>query len=142
MPVYECYSPPGLLTKAAKAEIADEITTIHTNATGAPELYVNVVFREIAEGDCFVARKPASYSYLFGTIRNGRDLGTRQQMLREFTHIWTRITGQSEAEFLVALREADPANAMEAGLILPEPGREQGWFDQNHATLAELGITA
>jgi phenylpyruvate tautomerase PptA (4-oxalocrotonate tautomerase family) len=142
MPVYQCYSPKGLLTKSAKAQIADEITTIHTNATGAPELYVNVVFQEIAEGDCFVARKPATHSYLFGAIRHGRDLETRQAMLREFSLMWTRITGQSEAEFLVALSEADPANVMEAGLILPEPGHEQEWFDENRARLTELGVTA
>jgi hypothetical protein len=45
-------------------------------------------------------------------------------MLREFSRMWTRITGQSEAEFLVAPTESDPANVMEAGLILPEPGHE------------------
>ena len=142
MPVYQCYSPQGLLGKSVKAKIADEITTIHTNATGAPELYVNVVFHEIAEGDCFVARKPATHSYLFGAIRHGRDLETRQGMLCEFSRMWTRLTGQPEAEFLVALSEFDPANAMEAGLILPEPGHEQQWFDENRARLAELGVTA
>lgn len=142
MPLYQCYSPPGLLTNSAKATIAGEITTIHTNATGAPELFVNVLFHEIPEGDCFVAGKPASNSYLVGAIRHGRDLETRQAMLREFSKMWTRVTGQSEAELLVALNEADPANRMEAGLILPEPGHEQEWFDENRARLAELGVTA
>lgn len=142
MPVYQCYSPKGLLTQSAKAEIADEITTIHTNATGAPELYVNVLFHEIAEGDCFVARKPAGHSYLFGAIRHGRDLETRQGMLRDLSQMWTRVTGQSEAELLVVLNESDPANAMEAGLILPEPGHEREWFDENRARLTELGVTA
>jgi phenylpyruvate tautomerase PptA (4-oxalocrotonate tautomerase family) len=141
MPIYQCCSPKGLLTKSAKAQIADEITTIHTNATGAPELYVNVLFQEIPEGDCFVARKPSTHSYLFGTVRRGRDLETRQAMLREFSRMWTRVTGQSEAELLVALTELDPANIMEAGLILPEPGHEQEWFDENRARLAELGLT-
>jgi phenylpyruvate tautomerase PptA (4-oxalocrotonate tautomerase family) len=142
MPVYQCYSPKGLLTPSTKAKIADEITTIHTNATAAPELFVNVLFHEIAEGDCFVARRPSTHSYLFGGIRHGRDLETRQAMLREFSRMWTRVTGQSEAEFLVALNAADPANVMEAGLILPEPGHEQEWFDENRARLAELGVTA
>jgi len=141
MPVYQCCSPKGLLTKSAKAKIADEITTIHTNATGAPELYVHVLFHEIPEDDCFVARKPSAHSYLFGAVRHGRDLETRQAMLREFSRMWTRFTGQSEAEFLVALTEFDPANVMEAGLILPEPGHEQEWFDENRARLAELGMT-
>lgn len=142
MPVYQCYSPKGLLTDAAKADIAGEITSIHTTATGAPELYVNVLFHEIAAGDCFVAGKPAAHSYLFGAIRHGRDIETRQGMLRDFSRMWTRITGQSEAELLIALDEADPANAVEAGLILPEPGHEDEWFEQNRARLAELGITA
>lgn len=142
MPLYQCYSPKGLLSESAKAQIADEITTIHTYATGAPESYVSVVFHDIADGDCFVARKPSTHSYLLGTIRHGRDLETRQSMLRDLSRMWTRVTGQSEAELLVVLTEADPANAMEAGLILPEPGHEQEWFDENRSRLTELGVTA
>jgi phenylpyruvate tautomerase PptA (4-oxalocrotonate tautomerase family) len=141
MPVYQCYSPPGLLSQSAKARIADEITTIHTTATGAPESFVNVLFHEIAAGDCFVARKPANNSYLFGAIRHGRDAEIRGTMLREFSRMWSRVTGQCEAEFLVALTEVDPANAMEAGLALPEPGHEQEWFEENRARLAEMGGT-
>jgi phenylpyruvate tautomerase PptA (4-oxalocrotonate tautomerase family) len=140
MPVYQCYSPKGLLTKPVKAKIADEITTIHTNATRAPELFVNVLFLELPDGDCFVARKPATHSYIFGAIRHGRDLKTRQAMLRELSDMWTRLTGQSEAELLISLNEAKPENAMEAGLILPEPGDEQRWFDQNRTRLTELGL--
>ena len=139
---HQHWARSGLLTPSAKAEIADEITTIHTNATGAPELYVDVLFQEIPEGDCFVARKPSTHSYLRGAIRHGRDLETRQSMLRDFTRMWTRVTGQSEAEFLVSLTEVDPANVMETGLILPEPGHEQEWFDENRARLAELGVLA
>jgi phenylpyruvate tautomerase PptA (4-oxalocrotonate tautomerase family) len=142
MPLYQCYSPAGLLSRSAKAQLADEITTIHTDATGAPELYVNVVFHKIAKGDCFVARKESSHSYLLGMIRHGRDLNTRQTMLHKFSEMWTRVTGQSEAELLVVLAEADPANAMEAGLILPEPGREQQWLEENRTRLAQLGVTA
>jgi phenylpyruvate tautomerase PptA (4-oxalocrotonate tautomerase family) len=35
MPVYQCYSPKGLLSNPVKAKIADEITINPTNATGA-----------------------------------------------------------------------------------------------------------
>jgi phenylpyruvate tautomerase PptA (4-oxalocrotonate tautomerase family) len=59
MPIYQCYSPQGLLTKSAKADIAEEITSIHCNATGAPPSLVNVLFRELPEG-------------VFGIIRHGR----------------------------------------------------------------------
>lgn len=140
MPIYRCLSPQGLLTRSMKAEIADAITAIHTEATGAPELYVNVLFHEIDDGDCFVAGKPSTRSYLFGLIRHGRALETRQTMLRQFTRMWVGITGQSEAELLLALGEVDPANAMEAGLILPEPGQEQRWLATNRARLTEPGL--
>ena len=36
MPIYQCYSPKGLLTKSAKAKIADEMTSLYCNVTGAP----------------------------------------------------------------------------------------------------------
>jgi phenylpyruvate tautomerase PptA (4-oxalocrotonate tautomerase family) len=61
-------------------------------------------------------------------------------MLRDLSQMWTRLTGQSEAEVLVALSEVNPQNVMEAGLILPEPGTEQQWFDENRARLTELGF--
>jgi phenylpyruvate tautomerase PptA (4-oxalocrotonate tautomerase family) len=140
MPVYQCYSPKGLLTNSVKAKIAEEITSIHCNATGAPELYVNVLFQETSDGDCFVAGQQSGHSYIFGAIRHGRDLEVRQGMLRDLSQMWTRLTGQSAAEVLVALNEANPQNVMEAGLILPEPGKEQQWFDQNRARLIELGL--
>ncbi|HUO39314.1 MAG TPA: hypothetical protein VMU34_16415 [Mycobacterium sp.] len=63
-------------------------------------------------------------------------------MLRDLSQMWTRLIGQSAAEVLVALNEANPQNVMEAGLILPEPGKEQQWFDQNRARLTELGFIA
>lgn len=55
MPVYQCYSPAGLLTGPEKARIAQGITTVHTKVTGVPELYGNVLFHEVAEVDCLVA---------------------------------------------------------------------------------------
>jgi phenylpyruvate tautomerase PptA (4-oxalocrotonate tautomerase family) len=39
--------PQGLLTKAAKTQIAEEIASIHCDATGAPRSFVNVLFLEL-----------------------------------------------------------------------------------------------
>jgi phenylpyruvate tautomerase PptA (4-oxalocrotonate tautomerase family) len=142
MPVYQCYSPKGLLTQSAKAKIAEEITSLYCNATGSSEMWVNVLFHEIAEGECFVAGKQATKSYILGINRHGRDLETRRTMLRQFTQMWTRITGQSEADLWVSLSEIDHTNVMEAGLFFPEPGDDREWFEENRARLTELGITA
>jgi len=109
--------------------------------TGAPAAFVNVVFREYADRDCFVAGKPDGRSFIMGRIRHGRPLETRQEMLRELKDMWVRITGQSEVHLLIGLFEVDPSMALEAGLFMPEPGDEKSWFEHHRDTLASLGVT-
>jgi phenylpyruvate tautomerase PptA (4-oxalocrotonate tautomerase family) len=142
MPVCQCYSPQGLLTDSAKAKIAEEMTSMYCNATGVPERWVHVLFREIPEGECFVGGTRATESYIFGVNRHGRDLEGRRAMLRQLSQIWTRNSGQSEADLWVSLIEIDPANVLEAGLFIPELSHQAEWFEENRARLAELGITA
>ena len=141
MPIYQCHSPKGLLTKSAKAEIAQEVTSILCNATGAPPTFVNVEFLALPDGECFVAGKPASQSLILAVNRHGRDLETRRAMLRQLSQIWTRATGQSEADLWISVTEVDHTNVMDAGMFIPEPGHEHEWFEENRARLAESGIT-
>ena len=142
MPVYQCYSPKGLLTASAKANIADEMTSLYCNVTGAPASWVKVLFHELTEGDCFSAGKPATQSLILAINRHGRDLETRRAMLRELAQIWTRNSGQPEAELWISVTEIDPTNVMDAGLFIAQPGHEQEWLEENRDRLAELGITA
>jgi phenylpyruvate tautomerase PptA (4-oxalocrotonate tautomerase family) len=119
VPLFECYIPKGLLNDSAKAGIAAEITAIHTTATGAPDSFINVMFREYSQGDCFLARKPAGSPLIrFGTIRHGRSLEPPGRCCATTGKMWVRITGQSEADLLVILSEA----------VLPTPWRlAPGW---------------
>ena len=141
MPIYKCYSRKGLLTESARQLIAKEVTTIHCEATGAPPVFVNVMFLEIPAGGSFVAGQPSTRSVIEGYIRAGRYLETRQGMLRTLSEMWTRLTGQSDADLVIGLADIPSENVMEAGLILPQPGHEQQWFDENRATLTESGRT-
>ncbi|OBB81180.1 cis-3-chloroacrylic acid dehalogenase [Mycobacterium colombiense] len=142
MPVYQCYSARGLLTRAAKAKIAEEMTTMYCDATGAPAAWVKVLFHELPEGECFAAGKPATQSLILGITRHGRDLETRQAMVRELAQIWTRNSGQPEADLWISVSEIDYTNVMDAGLFIPGPGHEQEWFEENRTRLAELGIAS
>jgi phenylpyruvate tautomerase PptA (4-oxalocrotonate tautomerase family) len=141
MPMYKCYSSKGLVTESARQQIAKEITTIHCEATGAPPSFVNVMFLEIPAGGSFIAGQLSTRSVIEGNIRAGRDLETRQAMLRTLSKMWTRLTGQSEVDLLIGLNEIPSENVMEVGLIFPQPGDEQQWFDENRARLTELGWT-
>jgi hypothetical protein len=61
----------------------------------------------------------------YGAIRLGRDVTTRQGILRELSQLWTRLTGQPEEQLLISLWENQAENAMEGGLIFPEIGQER-----------------
>jgi phenylpyruvate tautomerase PptA (4-oxalocrotonate tautomerase family) len=140
MPIYQCVCPEGLLGESARGELAEEITRIHCAATRVPPAFVNVMFLDVPDGRYFVAGKPSGHSVLNAAIRVGRDLGTRQRILRELSQMWTRLTGQAEGELLISLWESPAENVMEAGLIFPGLGQEQQWFEENRAKLTELGI--
>jgi phenylpyruvate tautomerase PptA (4-oxalocrotonate tautomerase family) len=143
MPIYQCYSRKGLLTDSAKANIAEEMTSLYCRFTGAPPTWVKVLFHEMGEGDCFSAGKPASAQSLILAInRHGRDLATRRAMLRELSQIWTRNSGQPETDLWISVTEIDPTNVLEAGMSIPEAGHEREWLEENRDRLAELGITA
>jgi phenylpyruvate tautomerase PptA (4-oxalocrotonate tautomerase family) len=141
MPIYECTSPAGLVDDSTKENLAKEITRIHCDATGSPASFVNVLFHETHEGSYFVGGRPSGHSLVVGTIRQGRDIQTRQAILSELSHMWTRLTGQPASELLIALTEIPSGSVMEGGLVLPQPGQERGWFDANRARLAEGGMT-
>jgi phenylpyruvate tautomerase PptA (4-oxalocrotonate tautomerase family) len=141
MPIYHCHTPQRLLTNSAKAELAGEITRIHGEITGERPSFVNVLFLDIPEGTSFKAGKPSTRSFVFGEIRYGYDVQTRHTLLRRLSQTWTRLTSQSEAELIVALRESPAENATQAGLIFADPGHERQWFDENCAKLAEFGLS-
>jgi phenylpyruvate tautomerase PptA (4-oxalocrotonate tautomerase family) len=140
MPIYHCHSPQRLLTEAAKGKIAGEITRIHCEASGESPSFVNVLFLDIPEGTSFKAGRPSTRSFVFGEIRDGHDLQTRHTVLRDLSQMWTHLTGQSEAELIVALRETPAENATQAGLIFAGPGHERQWFDENRSKLIEFGL--
>ena len=142
MPIYQCYSPQGLLTESAKAKIAGEMTSMYCKFTGALPSWVKVLFHELPEGECFAAGKPASQSLILAINRYGRDLETRRSMLRQLSQIWTRNSGQPEADLWISVTEIDPTNVLEAGLFIPAPGHEHEWLEENREKLAELGIAA
>src|SRR5258708_9361384 len=52
MPTYVCSAPAGLLDDGRKAAMAEAITRIHSEETGAPAFFVQRVFeeRQLAEG--------------------------------------------------------------------------------------------
>jgi phenylpyruvate tautomerase PptA (4-oxalocrotonate tautomerase family) len=139
--VYQVIAREGLLDDDLRRRVAGEITRIHTEHTGAPELFVNVLFQDLPEGRLFTAGEPSSTTIVLGQVREGRELAVRQAMLRDLAEMWTRETGQPGGELLMGIQEVDPRAAMEGGLIMPAAGEEAAWFEEHRDRLAELGLT-
>jgi phenylpyruvate tautomerase PptA (4-oxalocrotonate tautomerase family) len=140
MPVYQVITTTDLLSDEQRQDVVSEITRIHTTHTGAPELFVNVVFLETPAGRIFTAGEPSQMSFIVGHIREGREIEVRQAMLRELSAMWAQITGHGDRDLLLALQENDSRAAMEAGLIFPAAGAEEEWFTQNKDKLVSLGL--
>ena len=139
MPIYQCDAAPGVLTDKIKSALAQEITRIHVEATHAPRSFVHVIFRELPAGTHFKAgEEDTKFSFVNGNIRSGRALDVRQQILREISDSWSRLTGQPAGHLMISLSQLDASDVMEAGLILPEPGQEMAWFEQHRDQLGEL----
>ena len=126
MPIYQCFSPAGLLDDSLRGKLAEQITRIHCDATGVPPAFVNVMFTDVPPGKYFVAGEPSTHSVVSGAIRAGHPVAKRQAILRNLSQMWTRLTGQPEEELLISLWENPAENAMEAGQVFPEIGQEQG----------------
>ncbi|WP_204079270.1 tautomerase family protein [Mycobacterium riyadhense] len=138
MPFYQCLVPAGSLSADTRAQLAKAITEIHCDVTGAPRGFVNVMFAEYDPTCYFTAGRPNTCSVINGNIRAGRDRETRARLLTELSQAWVSITGQDARSLLIGLNDVDPTSIMEAGLIMPAPGEEAQWLEQNQEVLGEL----
>jgi phenylpyruvate tautomerase PptA (4-oxalocrotonate tautomerase family) len=138
MPLYQCLVPAGSLDADRRAALAEAITTVHASVTGAPRGFVNVVFVEYEPWAYFTAGRPNTVSVISGTIRAGRDRATRAELLTRLSEGWLAITGQDARSVMIGLTEIDPTSIMEAGLIMPAPGKEAAWLDRHKQQLGDV----
>jgi phenylpyruvate tautomerase PptA (4-oxalocrotonate tautomerase family) len=83
MPTYTVTTPEGCLTADKRAAIAREITRVHSETTGAPTYFAQVIFNEVAPGKYFVGGQPLHGQQLFvnGQIRAGRTRGSKDAVV-------------------------------------------------------------
>ena len=135
MPLYICNSKQGTLDGAAKSRIAQSITDIHCEVTGAPPLFVHAVFFE--EHPAFPLEDKALF--VRGTIRKGRSDAQKDDIA---TAIRSALAehGAVSAEAVQAMILETPASwVLEGGEIMPEPGEEDAWFAAQAAKHANKG---
>ena len=60
MPLYTLITQDGALSSDAKAKLAMELTTLHSEYAGVPKNWVHVVFQDYAPGCGFTAGEPSA----------------------------------------------------------------------------------
>ncbi|SDG11245.1 tautomerase family protein [Pseudonocardia oroxyli] len=126
MPYYQFIVPSGGATLLHKAEVAEAMTTVHSEVTGAPRAYVHCAFVEVAEDGIYVAGKRADGPRMVGLIRDGRSVEIRSTLIHGIADAWSAITGDAKEDLAIFIEEIPGANVMEDGAILPEITDEPG----------------
>ena len=146
MPTYVCSVPAGSLDATQKNLIARAITRLHSENTGAPQFFVQVIIDENKSVDRFLGGHPAaSHIWIRADIRTGRTEYQRKNLITQIMKEVSQIAGISEQLIWIYLSNLEPTDMLEYGHILPAPGNEKAWFEQLPQSLRDyltsLGTT-
>lgn len=113
-----------------KYAIAQEITKIHAEVTGAEAYFAQVLFKEFDVHDCFIGGVLLDQPHLFlsGQIRSGRSEQTIKQLVVELEISLQKTTKLAGHQIWAYIAEIPPNHMIEYGQILPAVGDDKVWF--------------
>ena len=129
MPTYQITVKQGLLDNNKKDKIAEYLTKTHTEITGAPNYFVQIIYHE---DNCrrYVAGKLSDNQiWIRGDIRSGRTPDKRSLLVEKFVEGVSEIANVPKSDIWVFLNNLDACDMAEYGQLLSEPGKEQEWFN-------------
>lgn len=136
MPIYLSTIEKGRSDEAQRTKIAECITTVHVDVTGAPAQFVNTFFREeVDEEGGFRELPDGKVIFVNGNIRSGRSDEAQNEMKERITQGVVDALGCQAEEVDIALTSGPASHGMEGGRILPDPGspEEKAWKELGHA---------
>lgn len=147
MPTYVCSVPENSVDDRQKRAIAEAISRIHGEETGAPNFFCQIVVEEKKPTDRFLGPSRASSQiWIRGDIRAGRTEAQRTRIMLRMMEEVGRITGVKDQDIWVYLCNLAPSDMVEYGHVLPKPGDETNWFDHLPKSLQDymkkLGATS
>jgi phenylpyruvate tautomerase PptA (4-oxalocrotonate tautomerase family) len=131
MPTYTVSTASGRFSEEIKQRIAQEITRAHSDATGAQSFFAQVIFNEVPQGNHFVGGRPlrAEQVFVHGHIRAGRTAQRKRELLEDLVKSISALTSISPRFIWAYVSELPPAQMVEYGHVLPEPGSEASWLE-------------
>lgn len=144
MPSYVCTTVTGRLSAGQRTRLADQITRVHHEVTGAPTSFARVAFHDVEPDTVFVGGAPLQHDHVFvvGHVRGDRPADMRAALITGLAAVVGRVAGVASTGVWVYLVELPAAAMVEFGHVLPEPGRERQWTaalpPEDRAMLAAL----
>lgn len=129
MPTYTCACAKDRLQPDQKRRIAEVITRIHAEVTGAPRYFAQVLFQPVIPGDWFMGGAPLGHDHIFvhGQIRDGRSAKEKSALIKRIAEEIAAATGFEHKAVWVYITEIPARQMIEFGHVLPQAGDEHAW---------------
>jgi phenylpyruvate tautomerase PptA (4-oxalocrotonate tautomerase family) len=139
MATYSVYFAGLTLSTHQKYTIAQAITKIHAEVTGAEAYFAQVIFKELAIDDCFIGGVLLEDAHIFvnGQIRVGRSEQVKKQLLVEIEIAIQSTTKLAGNQIWAYIDEISPNQMIEYGQILPAVGHDSAWFSTLPANIQQ-----
>jgi phenylpyruvate tautomerase PptA (4-oxalocrotonate tautomerase family) len=138
MPTYVCSVAKNSVNDGQKAAIAEAISRVHSEETGAPSFFVQVVIEEKEPSDRFLGGScETRHVWVRGDIRAGRTAVQRSAIMLRIMKEVAKITKVKEQDVWVYLNNLLPTDMVEYGHVLPQSGEEAEWFESLPKPLRE-----
>jgi len=130
MATYSIYYAGISLNTHQKFTLAQAITRVHGNVTGAEAYFAQTIFKELDLHDCFIGGVLLDQPHIFlsGQIRLGRSEQVKKQLLVEIEIAIQMTTKLASHQIWAYLDELAPSLMIEYGQILPPVGNDKVWF--------------
>ena len=120
MPLYTVTTQTGVLSNEAKANLAGQLTDLHSELAGVPKNWVHVVFHDYAVGSGFTAGEPAATVALTLLIRTGRSAEYKRGLLKRLWELVQNATSAADDQIVMGIQELPASQAMEMGQVMPD----------------------
>ena len=129
MPTYNVYIKTDTLNDDQKQRVAQAITRSHSDSTGAPQFYVQVIFNEIQDGNRFVSGYRFNrHMWIRGDVRAGRTAEQRRLWMLAMIKDVSESVNWDVNEIWIDLCGIEPDSILKYGQVFPPPGREEEWL--------------
>ena len=130
MPTYLINLSNVKLENKIKKKIAENITKIHNETTGANKYFAQVIFNYTKSGEHYMGGKLITKPeiFIYGHIRSGRSPKIKNNLIVGIRDIIIKNTKFKRDNIWVYILDLKPKQMIEYGEILPKSGGEKKWF--------------